>query len=97
MGRGEAALSAVHRIRQLREPGHGGWQGGEDTQADERIGGAVRALAPEDIECHRPGPRPDRDIGQHRMEGVAEPCPGEEILQLSRSHEPGEETGQGLA
>ena len=56
----------------------------EDPDPDQIVGRLLDLLAAEHVEQERTRPGTDDDVGQNRMERVAEPRAAEQILRLAR-------------
>ena len=68
----------------LRHAGRGGGRGEQQPQPDQPVGGRLAALPAHPVEQHRAGVRADRQIGEQRVQRVAEPDAAERVL-----HRPG--------
>ena len=80
MGSTDCPVALLAEVRQLAEPGEGGGDRGEDPQADEGLGPRGGVLASQEVERQGARERADRQVGQDRVGGVAQPGTGEEVL-----------------
>ena len=67
------------------DPRRRGGKIGKQPEGDQPLRGRICAVH-EQVEQRRAGERPDHDIGEHRMNRVAEPGPAERVLERPAPH-----------
>ena len=78
-----AAHTVVRRLRvgPVADPGQRRRAIGRDADADQALRCAVVLVTPEEVEHGSAGPRADDDVGQQRVQRVAEPGAAEGVLE----------------
>ncbi|TMK51091.1 MAG: hypothetical protein E6G66_06495 [Actinobacteria bacterium] len=76
VGSTDCPIALLAEVRQFAEPRDGGGDRGEDPQPDEGPGPRCGVLAPQEVEGQGARERADRQVGQERVGGVAQPGAG---------------------
>jgi hypothetical protein len=96
VGSTDRPVALLAEVRQFAEPGEGGGDRGEDPQPDEGLGARCGVLAPQEVEGQGARERADRQVGQDRVGGVAQPGAGEEVLDGTGLEDLADRSADGL-
>jgi len=69
------------------QPGSGGRHRGEDAGTDEQVRGRCGARPADGVEQRGHAPRADRQVGEHRVQRVAQVGAAEQVTDSPRPHD----------